>query len=47
MVSKWTKENIDAQIDLAKKGNCVGHMGIGETNALRDGLKHAKGIKGG
>jgi hypothetical protein len=46
-VSTWTKEEIELQIRLAKRGKLKGTYSISETNALRDGLKHAKGIKGG
>ena len=40
----WTKDSIEGNIDLAIKGNLSGY-GSSETNALRDGLKHAPHIK--
>ena len=43
----WTKESIERNIDLAKKGMLRGTYNISETNALRDGLKHAPHIKNG
>jgi hypothetical protein len=39
MVEHW--------ITLAKKGKLGGNYGIPETNALRDGLQHAPGVKNG
>ena len=43
----WTKEDVENQIALAKKGELSGNYGISETNALRDGLKHAPNIANG
>ncbi|VDI06083.1 Hypothetical predicted protein [Mytilus galloprovincialis] len=44
----WTEKIIQDYISLAKDNNLKGTYGILETNALRDGLKHAPvGIKNG
>ena len=43
----WSKDSIERNIDLAKKGMLRGTYNISETNALRDGLKHAPHIKNG
>lgn len=43
----WTHVLIEDWISLAKKGILPGNYGIGETNALRDGLKRAPGIQNG
>ena len=43
----WTKKMIDQYTELAKHGELGGNYGVSETNALRDGLKHAPGIKDG
>ena len=43
----WTKDNIENIIGLAQKDKLGGNYGISETNALRDGLKHAPGIENG
>ena len=43
----WSKDDVERQIDLARKGKLPGTYGISETNALRDGLKHAPHIKNG
>ena len=43
----WTKDSIEGNIDLAIKGNLSGTYDISETNALRNGLKHAPHIKNG
>ncbi|XP_052067395.1 uncharacterized protein LOC127706764 [Mytilus californianus] len=43
----WTNKTIEDWIILAKEGKLKGNYGVGETNALRDGLKHAPGIKDG
>ena len=43
----WSQDDIERQIDLARKGKLQGNYGISETNALRDGLKHAPHIKNG
>ncbi|XP_062590638.1 uncharacterized protein LOC134252232 isoform X1 [Saccostrea cucullata] len=43
----WTKESVEHQISLAKKGILDGTYDSSETNALRDGLKHAPGVKDG
>lgn len=47
MVSLWTENMINKYIDLAKEGQLKGNYGVEETNALRDGLKNAPGIKDG
>ena len=43
----WTKIHVEGYISDARKGNLHRNYGLGETNALRDGLTHATGIKGG
>ena len=43
----WSKDDIERQIVLARKGILPGNYGISHTNALRDGLKHAPLIKNG
>ena len=45
--SVWIIEDIERNIESAKKGQLRGNYGISETNALRDGLKHAPNIKNG
>jgi hypothetical protein len=41
----WSKEMVEQWITLAKQGKLRGNYGIPETNALRDGLNHAPGVK--
>jgi hypothetical protein len=41
----WSKEMVEQWITLAKQGKLRGNCGIPETNALRDGLQHAPGVK--
>ena len=43
----WSKDDIERQIVLARKGILPGNYGISETNALRDGIQHAPLIKNG
>ena len=43
----WSKDDIERQIVLARKGILPGNYGISHTNALRDGLKHTPLIKNG
>ncbi|XP_063399763.1 uncharacterized protein LOC134684409 [Mytilus trossulus] len=43
----WTEKGIEDWIISAKKGKLRGNYGAGETNALRDALKHAPGIVDG
>ncbi|CAC5385158.1 unnamed protein product [Mytilus coruscus] len=43
----WTEKAIEDWIIQAKEGKLKGNYGEKETNALRDGLKHAPGIKDG
>ena len=43
----WNKDDIERQIDLARNEKLPGSYGIAETNALRDGLKHAPHILNG
>ncbi|XP_061175920.1 uncharacterized protein LOC133184862 [Saccostrea echinata] len=43
----WTKENVEQQVSLARRGVLGGNYGRSETNALRDGIQHAPGVKGG
>ena len=43
----WNKDDIERQIDLARNGTLPGTYGIAQTNALRDGLKHAPHILNG
>jgi FkbM family methyltransferase len=43
----WSKEMVEQLITLAKQGQLGGNYGILETNALRDGLQHAPGVKNG
>ena len=43
----WSKDDVERQIDLARKGQLPGAYGTSETNALRDGLKHAPHVKNG
>ena len=45
MTPVWTEKLIENWIKLAKKGILNGNYGAGETNALRDGLRHAPGVK--
>ncbi|XP_052057634.1 uncharacterized protein LOC127698280 [Mytilus californianus] len=46
-VPVWTQSEINGLISKAKKGKLVGNYGVNNTNALRDGLKHAPGVKNG
>ncbi|XP_076071098.1 uncharacterized protein LOC143042580 [Mytilus galloprovincialis] len=39
----WTEQIIEHYISLAKDNKLEGTYGVSETNALRDGLKHAPG----
>jgi hypothetical protein len=41
----WSKEMVEQWITLAKQGKLRGNYRIPETNALRDGLNHAPGVK--
>ncbi|XP_052104115.1 uncharacterized protein LOC127737452 [Mytilus californianus] len=43
----WTENVIQDYISLAKDNKLEGTYGVSETNALRDGLKHAHGIING
>ncbi|VDI05928.1 saposin [Mytilus galloprovincialis] len=43
----WTVKAIEDLIIQAKEGKLKGNYGEEETNALRDGLKHAPGVKDG
>ena len=43
----WTEQLIDSWVEKAKKGKLEGTYWSSETNALRDGLKHAPGIQNG
>ncbi|XP_076071802.1 uncharacterized protein LOC143043311 [Mytilus galloprovincialis] len=43
----WKEQLIEDYISLAKDNKLKGTYGISETNALRDGLKHAPGITNG
>ncbi|XP_062603652.1 uncharacterized protein LOC134265465 [Saccostrea cucullata] len=43
----WTKASVEQMVSLAKRGALGGNYGSSETNALRDGMQHAPGIKGG
>ncbi|CAG2206521.1 unnamed protein product [Mytilus edulis] len=43
----WTEQLIEEYISLAKDNKLHGTYGVSETNALRDGLKHAPGIMNG
>ncbi|XP_052068724.1 uncharacterized protein LOC127707988 [Mytilus californianus] len=43
----WTEQIIEDYISLAKDNKLKGTYGVSETNALRDGLKHAPGIING
>jgi hypothetical protein len=43
----WTEQLIDSWVEKAKKGKLEGNYYMAETNALRDGLKHAPGIQNG
>ncbi|CAG2219488.1 unnamed protein product [Mytilus edulis] len=43
----WTEQIIEEYISLAKDNKLKGTYGESETNALRDGLKHAPGIMNG
>lgn len=47
LVPVWSRELIENWISLAKQGMLIGNYGIDETNALRDGLKHAPTIQNG
>merc|ERR1712226_278833 len=42
--SVWTFDEIEKKLEEARHGNLGGTYGKRETNALRDGLKHAEGI---
>lgn len=46
-VPVWTQEELDEKIAKARADKLSGNYGIENTNALRDGLKHAPGVKGG
>lgn len=43
----WTTLSINQYISQAKLGQLNGTYGMSETNALRDGLNHAPGVKNG
>ncbi|VDH96007.1 Hypothetical predicted protein [Mytilus galloprovincialis] len=43
----WTKSLINQYLLQARQGKLFGAYGISETNALRDGLRHAPGVKNG
>ena len=43
----WTEANIEQAIKQARHNKLTGNYGISETNALRDGLQHAPGVKNG
>ncbi|XP_048778787.1 uncharacterized protein LOC125682335 [Ostrea edulis] len=43
----WSKEGIDQMVRQAARGALGGNYGASETNALRDGMDHAPGIKNG
>ncbi|CAC5416719.1 unnamed protein product [Mytilus coruscus] len=43
----WPEQIIEDYISLAKGNKLKGTYGVSETNALRDGLKHAPGIMNG
>ncbi|CAC5382428.1 unnamed protein product [Mytilus coruscus] len=43
----WTKSLITEYLSQAKLGKLFGTYGISETNALRDGLRNAPGVKNG
>ncbi|XP_052070551.1 uncharacterized protein LOC127709189 [Mytilus californianus] len=43
----WTKSLINKYLLQARQGKLFGAYGISETNALRDGLRHAPGVKNG
>ena len=45
--SIWTIEDIERNIEAAKKGELRGNYGKSETNALRDGLRHAPNVVNG
>lgn len=47
MVPVWTHDLIENWISLARTGKLHGTYGIKETNALRDGLRHAPFVKNG
>ncbi|VDI43624.1 Hypothetical predicted protein [Mytilus galloprovincialis] len=46
-IPNWTKSLLKEYVARAKEGKLFGTYGISETNALRDGLKHAPGVIGG
>ena len=43
----WTKELVEDYIKSAAQGTLKGAYGVSETNALRDGIGHAPGLKDG
>ncbi|XP_062613056.1 uncharacterized protein LOC134274836 isoform X2 [Saccostrea cucullata] len=43
----WTKASVEQMVSLARRGALGGNYGSSETNALRDGMRNAPGIKGG
>lgn len=43
----WSEASIADMVSQAKRGKLFGNYGVSETNALRDGIKHAVGIKDG
>lgn len=43
----WTKETVENYLSDAKLARLGGNYGVSETNALRDGLRHAPGVKDG
>lgn len=43
----WTFDEIEKKLEEARYGKLRGTYGKDETNALRDGLKHAEGINNG
>ena len=47
MVANWPKSLIEEQIGQARQGVLKGTYKVSETNALREGLQHAPGIKNG
>ena len=45
--SEWPSAEVDKQIKACASGTLFGTYGVPETNALKDGLLHAPGLKGG
>ena len=43
----WTKKQVEDYINSAAHGTLQGTYGVSETNALRDGIGHAAGVKNG